>query len=337
MLPPDDSPCWAGDWGPVDPMVGMWVHSAVVRTVAALPSLHAWRLGDDKGTRRTLVWSAAPATSAPIDGGDKDGVAVLTQTAPPPSLPLGDVGPNGEVNDFIPASSSLTGVLLSTLASSLSRSTADALADAFAGSDGSEASGDPDFGNGGARPYRPAGAGVRRWVGGMAQVPGAWLPDLAILPRSERDMDDPGTRWSTESMAFAARHSVHAADTRFASDVLAPHVTALVLEHVSADAAVTVSGDAIHIWWEYTDDNRTAVGKADRTVEVAVRIRDALPSFIATDYPDHSHRVEERLAERAARAAAYRASRSAGRHDDPTLQRIYAQAQADYESGQGRP
>jgi hypothetical protein len=79
------------------------------------------------------------------------------------------------------------------------------------------------------------------------------------------------------------------------------------------------------------------VGKADRTVEVAVRIRDALPSFISTDYPDHSHRVEERLAERAARAAAYQASRSAGRHDDPTLQRIYAQAQADYESRQGQP
>jgi hypothetical protein len=170
----------------------------------------------------------------------------------------------------------------------------------------------------------------------MAQVPGAWLPSLAILPRRERDMDDPGTRWSTESMAFAARHSVHAADTRFASDVLAPHVTALVLEHVPDDAAVTVSGDAIHIWWEYTDDTRTAVGKADRTVEVAVRIRDALPSFISTDYPDHSHRVEERLAERAARAAAYQASRSAGRHDDPTLQRIYAQAQADYESRQGQ-
>lgn len=168
----------------------------------------------------------------------------------------------------------------------------------------------------------------------MAQLPGAWLPDLAILPRGERDIDDPGTRWATESMAFALRHSVHAADTRFASDVLAPHVTALVLDHVPADAAVTVAGDAVHVWWAYADGNRSTTGKANRTVEVAARVRDALPSFVLTDYPDHSHRVEERLAERAATAAAYRARRSAGRHDDPTMQRIYARARADYESRQ---
>lgn len=335
MLPPDDSPCWAGDWSPVDPMAGMWVHSAVARTVGALPTLHAWRLGDDKGTRRTLVWSATRGPNTPSGAGDRDGVAVLTQTAPPPSLPLGDVGPDGEVNGVIPASSSLTGALLGTLASTLTRATADALADAFARPTGPDQP-DPSISDAGARPYRSPDPGVRRWVGGMAQVPGAWLPDLAILPRRERDMDDPGTRWSTESMAFAARHSVHAADTRFASDVLAPHVTAVVLEHVPDDAAVTMSGDAIHLWWEYTDDSRAAVGKAERTVEVAVRFRDALPSFITTDHPDHSHRVEERLAERAARASAYRARRSAGRHDDPTLQHIYAQAQADYESRQGQ-
>jgi hypothetical protein len=170
----------------------------------------------------------------------------------------------------------------------------------------------------------------------MAQLPGAWLPELAILPRSRRGVDDPATRWGTESVGFALRHTVHAADTRFASDVLAPHVTALILDHVPADAAVTAAGDAIHVWWEYTADNRSATGKAARTVDVANRIRDALPSFVLADYPDHSHRVEERLAERAARAAAYRAGRVAGRNQDPTLQRIYSQAQATYQRGERR-
>ena len=59
MHPPDDSPCWAGQWSPVEPMVDLWAHSAVIRTVAALPSLHAWRLGDAKGSRRSLLWTAA--------------------------------------------------------------------------------------------------------------------------------------------------------------------------------------------------------------------------------------------------------------------------------------
>jgi hypothetical protein len=108
----------------------------------------------------------------------------------------------------------------------------------------------------------------------------------------------------------------------------------LILDHVSDDAAVTVAGDAVHVWWEYSADNRSAKGKALRTVEVADRIRDALPSFVLADHPDHSHRVEERLAERAAQAAAYRAGRVTGRHQDPTLQRIYAQAQASYQLGQ---
>ena len=111
-------------------------------------------------------------------------------------------------------------------------------------------------------------------------------------------------------------------------------MTALVLDHVPADAAVTLAGDAVHVWWEYTADNRSASGKAARTVEVADRIRDALPSFVLADYPDHSHRVEERLAERAATGSRLPGRRVAGRNQDPTLQRIYAQAQATYQLGQ---
>lgn len=333
MYPPDDSPCWTGEWTAASPLVDLWAHSAVLRTVAALPSLHAWRLGDDKGSRRSVLWSASPVGLA---GTGPDGVAVLTQTAPPPSLPLGDVDSQTEllVSPLLGTSSPVTVGLLSSLATGLSRATADAIGDAAG-----RARNVPPADGGtqpaaGPRPFRSPDAGVRRWAGGMAQLPGSWLPELAILPTSRRDFDDPGTRWDTESIAFAARHSVHAADDRFASDVLAPHVTALVLDHVPEDAAVTFAGDAIHVWWEYTAESRTVTGQAFRTVDIAHRIRDAIPSFVLADHPDHSHRVEERLAERAAQAAAYRASRATGQHTDPTLQSIYDTAQARYDASQ---
>jgi hypothetical protein len=336
MNPPDDSPCWAGEWTTVAPMVDLWAHSALVRTVAALPTLHAWRLGDDKGSRRSLLWCATPmpdSTDAP--DGNGHGVAVLSQSAPPPSLGLGDVDGQGDLlaGPVVRASSSMTEGLLFTLATELSRTAADAIADAVGGRSQSQSQVAEAPSEAGMSPYRPTDSGVRRWVGGIAQLPGAWLPELAILPTSRRDIDDPGTRWGTESVAFAARHTVHAVDTKFASDVLAPHVTALILDQVPDDAAVTVAGDALHVWWEYTEPSSAATARASRTVEIACRLRDALPTFVLGDYPDHSHRVEERLAERAARAAAYRAARKTGRHKDPTLQQIYATAQAEYEAG----
>ncbi len=306
MQPPDDSPCWEGAWSRVDPLVDLWAQGALARTVAALPTLHPWRLGDDKASVRSVLWSAVPegATTHDVELVD-GGVAILTQSAPPPSLPLGDVSPA----DSLLADAEMA---LATLATIDRRQPHDQAL----------------------RTFLPSDPGVRRWVGGMALLPGAWLPDLAILPRSQRDIDDPGTRWDTESVAFAARHSVHAGDMRFASDVLAPHVTALILDHVPDDAAVTMAGNAVHIWWEYTDQSRLATGRAGRTLEVATRVRDAVPSFVLADYPDHSDRVEDRLAERAAQADAYRAGRVAGRNQDPTLQRIYSQAQATYQLGQ---
>jgi len=314
-------------------MVDLWAHSAVIRTVGTLPRLHAWRLGDDKGSRRSVLWCAGPADSA---GSNPDGVAILTQTAPPPSLPLGDVDSQGEqlARPLTGNSSAMTDGLLIALATGLSRTVADAIGDAVGGARGTSPTDGPAERPDGPPPFRSPGAGVRQWAGGVAQLRGSWLPGLAILPNSRRDFDDPGTRWGTESMAFAARHSVHAADERFASDVLAPHVTAIVLDHVPDDAAVTIAGDAIHIWWEYTAESRAAAGKVGRTVEIARRIRDAIPSFVLADHPDHSHRVEERLAERAAQATAYRASRTTGRHTDPTLQSIYDAAQAEYEASQ---
>jgi hypothetical protein len=170
-------------------------------------------------------------------------------------------------------------------------------------------------------------------VGGLAKVGGSWLPELAIMPTSGRDADDPGTRWGTESLAFADRHTVHAADIRFASDVLAPHLTALILDRVPEDAAVTIAGDALHVWWPYTPQSRMTPGRVAGTVQTAALLRDAIPSFVLADHPDHSHQVEDRLADRAREAAAYRAARDAGRHPDPTLQRIYDRARAEWEAG----
>ena len=304
MFPPDDSPCWDGAWTPVAPLVDLWAQSALARTATALPSLH--RMGGDNRSHASLLWAAAPE-SVPTADQDADdiGVAVFVQTAPPPSLPLGDTDPDLDlISDAVMAVAALAKDDHPAL-----------LAE-------------------GPKAFTPTDGGVRHWVGGMAQLVGAWLPDLAILPRHPGDIDDPGTDWETESLAFASRHSVHSSDVRFASDVLAPHVMALILDGVPGDAAVTVAGNAIHVWWEYTPESRLALGRAGRTVETAFKIRDALPSFVLAAYPDHSDQVEERLAERAAAAAAYRAARVAGRANDPTLQHIYSQAQATYQLGQ---
>lgn len=319
MLPPDSHPCWHGDWTATDGPVDLWAHSAVLRTVGALPRLHPWRLGDVKGSRRTLLWCAAPA-------GDTDAVAVLSQYAPEPSLGVGDVDPDRPLlGSAEPAR--VTGIdnLLSEVMVGLSGRVEDATAAGTGVTVPSRA---------GSRSDPPAG--VTRWVGGLARLAGSWLPALAILPTDGRGVDDPGTRWSTESLAFASRHTVHAADARFASDVLAPHLTALLLDRVPRDAAVTIAGDALHVWWKYTPQTRMTPGRAAATVRTAALLREAIPSFVLADHPDNSHQVEGRLAARAREAEEYRAARSAGQHHDPTLQRIYDQARAQWHGGQQR-
>jgi hypothetical protein len=319
MLPPDASPCWAGAWSSAGGLVDLWAHSAVLRTVGALPTLHPWRLGDVKGSSRTLLWCASP------DGGDAASVAVLSQYAPEPDLGVGEVGPDGQLlgADALATATGIDGVL-SDLVVGLSREVADAVADAVA---------TPSSRRDLTSTLSEPPPGVTRWVGGLAKIAGSWLPELAIMPTSGRDADDPGSRWGTESLAFADRHTVHAADTRFASDVLAPHLTALILDRVPEDAAVTIAGDALHVWWSYTPQSRMTPGRVAGTVQTAALLRDAIPSFVLADHPDHSHQVEDRLADRAREAAAYRAARDAGRHPDPTLQRIYDQARAEWEAG----
>ena len=260
---PSSSQCWSGLWRDPEPSQLMWAIAAAGRTVSALPLLHPWRLGDTKGSRRTILWAAAPGTG--------EGVAVFTETSRESSLPLGSGGP--DIPDHDP-----------------------------------------------------------RWMGGMVRLPGAWLPALAILPRSERDFDDPGTRWSTESLDFAARHTVHAESTRYAADILTPHMMALVLDSVPTMAAVTISGDAIHVWAKHVPETASSEGLVQRTLSAASQLKHAMPHFVLADYPDHSPEVEADQALKGEAAATYRAHRRLGRSDDPTLQRIYDQARADWEA-----
>ncbi|MCU0264990.1 MAG: hypothetical protein MUC45_02585 [Actinomycetia bacterium] len=175
-----------------------------------------------------------------------------------------------------------------------------------------------------------------RWAGAVARLPGCWLPPLAVLPRADRGVDDPGTRWDTESADFAARHTVHAADTRYAAGVLAPHVMALVLDVVPDRAAVTLAGDALHVWWPYPLASAAPTSGLPRVTDAvagAAALADALPTFLATDHPDRSSVVEEELAGRARAAAEYRRTRRPGTSTDPVLQAMYARARAAYGLG----
>jgi len=170
------------------------------------------------------------------------------------------------------------------------------------------------------------------WLSAYARLEGSWMPPLAVLPRGLRDFDDPGTRWSTESLDFAERHSVHTADTRYAADVLAPHVMALILDVIPASTAITMAGDALHVWLPFTESVAEAPAIAQHLAQSVVQLRDSIPSFILGNYPDRSGAVEAKLADKASAAAAYRSSRKVGRSDDPTLQRIYEQARANWEA-----
>jgi hypothetical protein len=275
MLAYDDSPCWFGSWAAPDPARVIWAQSAVSRTVRALPELHPMRLGDDKGTSgRVLAWCGIP--DPPVGG-----LGVLTQLSPPPEVGADD---EPESTDLV-----LFTELLGAAASEPQHLQAPV----------------------GVRAYRPPEPGVRRWAGAVAQIAGTWLPPVALLARSRRDLDDPATGWSTESLDFARRYTVHAADPRLASDLLAPHVIALILDGVPSEAAVTVSGDALHLWWPYDRPTRAEAARVSSAAAAATTIAAALPSFVLADHPDRSGQVEDRLETRAAEAAAYRAARDA--------------------------
>lgn len=170
------------------------------------------------------------------------------------------------------------------------------------------------------------------WLGALSRMPGAWLPDLAVLPRSERNFDDPATSWPTESVDFAAEYAVYADDARYAADVLAPHVMALLLDRLPSGTSLTIAGDALHVWLRYDQRARTRDGLAQRLVSIVEGVRDAIPSFVFVDHPDRSDVVEDDLEAKQQAAAQYQASRKPGHSDDPTLQRIYDQARAAWEA-----
>ena len=176
--------------------------------------------------------------------------------------------------------------------------------------------------------HRAAGE-APRWAGALVRLPGSWLPPVAWLPRALRDLDDPGTQWQTESLDFAARYTVHTADLRASAALLTPAVMALLLDAVPSDCAVTLAGDAVHLWWPYRGTAVADVGRAARAVRAATQLADAFPHFVLAQFPDRSAVVEDELAQRTAAAREYRAGRRPGTSVDPVLQRIYDQARAE--------
>jgi hypothetical protein len=278
---PSPDQCWSGDWRQPDRDLGMWTLAGSGRTVSVLPSLHPWRLADDRGSGRVMLWVGQPD--------QQEGVAVLTRTGRDPVLPVGDDDP-------------LTYTPMWGLGDLANASLTVGIADAC-------------------------------WLGALARCPGAWLPDLAVLPRATRGIDDPGTSWPTESVDFAAKFSVYADDTRYAADVLAPNVMALILDRMPKVGALTIAGDALHVWLPYNDEVRNAPGLAQQMVHLVADIREAIPSFVLADHPDRSDIVESDLAAKQEAAKEYQDHRQLGHSDDPTLQRIYDQARAQWEAG----
>ena len=294
-VPPDTDPCWDGAWQRVEPMDDVWAQAALLRTVAALPRLHPWRLGDTKGASRQLQWVARRGAEGPstTDAGPADApLAVLSVTAREPDLDRSD----------------------------------DAAPDALTGSPA------------GLLAAMALGAAVRscgavtsmgttpQWGGAMVRLPGTWLPPVAWLPRDLRELDDPRTAWLTESVDFASRYSVHADDLTTAAALLTPAVMAIALDAVPPLSAVTVAGDALHVWWPYRPGTRRDQGRVRRTAEAARRLADSFPRFVLAEFPDRSGEVEQAMAERRAAAETYRASRRPGVSTDPVLQRIYEQS-----------
>src|SRR4029077_4744540 len=107
---------------------------------------------------------------------------------------------------------------------------------------------------------------------------------------------------------------------------LTPAVMALALDSVPAGSAVTIAGDAVHVWWPYSGDVLRQVGRVARAGRAARMVVGAFPNFVLSDFPDLSGEVETVLAERRAAADTYRATRRPGASSDPVMQRIYEQA-----------
>jgi len=264
----------------------VWAQAATTRTVRALPQLHPWRLGDEKGSARLLQWVG----SWP---GDPAVLAALAVTARDPGLAAGD---DDELVDFrltgrpMNLPGDLTGVSARLLGRTL---------------------GDP-----------------QRWAGALLRLRGSWLPPIAWLPRGLRGLDDPRTAWTTESVDFDQRYTVHTADLRASAALLTPAVMALLMDAVPPGCAVTLAGDAMHLWWPHRGDALADVGRVGRAARAGSLVTQAFPRFVLQQFPDHSDVVEAAVAERKDAARDYRAGRRPGKSIDPVMQRIYDQAKA---------
>ena len=282
---PDDAACWRGDWQVVAALDEVWAQAATARTVRALPQLHPWRLGDDKGSSRLVQWVGRwPADPAVL--------GVLAVTARDPGLSAGEADE--------PAYFALTGGQVPSVE----------LLFAAKGLIGRTV-GDPP-----------------RWAGVLVRLAGSWLPPIAWLPRALRDLDDPRTAWPTESVDFAQRYTVHCADLQASAALLTPAVMALLLDAVPAGCAVTLAGDAMHLWWPHRGKAPADVGRVSRAASAGSLVAQAFPHFVLKQFPDRSDVVEAAVAERNTAARNYRADRRPGRSNDPVMQRIYDQARA---------
>lgn len=295
---PEVAPCWAGDWARVDVRTQVWGQAAVLRTVAALPAAHPWRLGGTAGSVRQVQWTGRPVTVP------DEVLCILSVTATDPQLSAGtvDAGPLGSFGDLATLAGTVRlggGIVTDTVG--------DALSDVV----------------------HSLGAGrEQRWAGALVRLPGSWLPAAALLPRGVPGVPSPRTHWATESVDFDERYVVHSENEQVTAALLSPSVMAVLLDAVPRGAAVTISGDALQVWWPYDEGTSTDYGRVQRSAVAALLLVKTFPRFVLADHPDRSAEVERTLARRADEAQTYRAGLSYGRSPDPVLQRIYDQARS---------
>jgi len=285
---PEAVPCWAGDWARVDVRTQVWGQAAVLRTVAALPTAHPWRLGGTAGSIRQVQWTGRPATVP------DEVLCILSVTATDPQLSAGEAIGSG--------SFSVTGGLGDSL---VSEAFGDAVSDVV---------------------HALSAGREQRWAGALVRLTGTWLPAAALLPRGVPGVPSPRTHWATESVEFDERFVVHSENEQVTAALLSPSVMAVLMDAVPRGAAVTISGDALQVWWPYDEGTRSDVGRVQRCAVAALLLVKTFPRFVLADHPDRSAEVERSLARKADEAHAYRAGRTYGRSPDPVLQRIYDQA-----------
>src|SRR4051794_37338523 len=161
---PEAVPCWAGDWARVDVRTQVWGQAAVLRTVAALPAAHPWRLGGTAGSIRQVQWTGRPATVP------EEVLCILSVTATDPQLSAGDAPGSGSFRGL--------GGLGATADSLVSDAFGDAVSDVV---------------------HVLSASREQRWAGALVRLPGTWLPAAAVLPRGVPGVPSPRTHWATES------------------------------------------------------------------------------------------------------------------------------------------